>query len=314
LLTPYSMISKTLETFLRAYLARKLRDKGYSQPRIADFLGVSQPTIHAYLNSEIYSIENILSKIKEMGISDKEFTLVAEEIMNLLLEEDRVGAMRIFIIYINNLLLSLKLCNYHRKIDPRIPENCNICAEVFMIREDTEMIEALERAFQLIASVKGLVNLVPEVGMNIAYRKKETKDLKDILAFPGRIFKINNQIVKIGKPEWGASRHLGSILLKISSSRPELRAVVNLKKHECISEWIKKNKIPHKITGPHETGLEKEVIDSVARAVSLDKNIRLVIDEGGMWLEPNIYIFSEDPLSLSLIIREIASFCLEETF
>ncbi len=314
MLTPYSIISKILETYLRAYLARKLRERGYSQPKIADLLGVSQPTIHAYLNSEIYGVDNILSRIRETGISDKEFVLIAEQIMNLLIEGDRVGAMRIFIIYINGLLSSLKLCNYHRKIDPRIPENCNICAEIFIVREDIEMIEVLERAFQLISSVKGLVNLIPEVGMNIAYRKKETRDLRDILAYPSRIFKIDNQIVKIGRPEWGASRHLGTILLKISASRPELRAVANLKKHECISEWIRKNKIPHKVTGPHETGLEKEVIDDVSKAMSLNKNIRLVIDEGGMWLEPNVYIFAEDPLSLSLIIREIVSFCQEETF
>ncbi len=312
MLTPYTIITKMIETYLKAYMARRLREKGYSQPKIANFLGISQPTIHAYLNTEMYNIDNILQKIREIGISDEDFMLIAEEIMNLLLIGNVVGAMRIFMMYVNNQLSSLRICSYHRRIDPRIPENCNICAETFIIKEDVEMIEILERAFQIISSVRGLANLVPEVGMNIAFRKKDAKDLKDVLAYPSRIFRIDNQVAKVGKPEWGASRHLGSILLKISLSRPELRAVANLKKHDCISKWIRRNKIPVGVTGPHETGAEREAIEDVARVVGNSRNIRVVIDEGGLWLEPNVYVFAEDPLSLALVIKNIVVFCQEE--
>lgn len=307
--SPYSLIVKEIEPLFKAYIARRLRDKGFSQIRIADMLGVSQPTIHAYLSSEEYSYENISKRINEIGLDRREFELVAEEMMELLLSNKRLEALRSFLIYINSQLSSLRLCDYHRRLDPRIPSECRICAELFAVREDIEMSEALERAFQIISSIRNISILIPEVGMNIAYRRVSAKDLRDVLAFPSRIFKINDQIMKIGGPEWGSSRHLGSIILRISRERPELRAVASLRKHECIMKWLSEKKIPYRVTGPHETGSEERVIESVSRAVASDKSIRVVIDEGGIGLEPIVYVFAENPIEISLVLKEILGLC-----
>ncbi|MEZ0290070.1 MAG: thiamine-phosphate synthase family protein [Sulfolobales archaeon] len=305
---PHSIIEKILETPVKALLARRLFALGYSQPKIGRILGISQPTVAMYLREHEYSEEEVLRKIQEAGVDVGEIERLVEEILTLLLEGDVVSAMKRLGMYGNSLLASLRLCSYHRRIDPRIPENCTICSEIFRPSEESEMLFELEKTVEMLSKLRHVARLVPEVGMNIAYAKRDSKDLNDILAYPGRIVRLNNVIVAVGKPTWGSSRHLGSILLQVHKMRSNIRAIANIKDHYCIDRWIEKNSIPHKILESRESITELDIIERVSKAF-IESNSIVVKDLGGRGFEPAVYIVGENPFRIYFVIKEILELC-----
>jgi hydrogenase maturation factor/predicted fused transcriptional regulator/phosphomethylpyrimidine kinase len=76
--------------------------------------------------------------------------------------------------------------------------------------------------------------LIPEIGANIAYAAPTCKTLQEIAGIPGRIIRVKEQSVAMGKVEMGASTYMGSSLLTVRRYFPKSRCIMNLRNNETI--------------------------------------------------------------------------------
>ncbi|NAZ13270.1 MAG: hypothetical protein GU359_09900, partial [Desulfurococcales archaeon] len=113
MILPHTLIARNVEVIIKTLIAQRLYREGFSQLDIARILGVSQPTINMYLKDPSYSQENMMKRLKEIGLDPKEFNDFLEEIMFLIKRGLTEDVLRRLVVYSNSLLSSLKLCDYH---------------------------------------------------------------------------------------------------------------------------------------------------------------------------------------------------------
>lgn len=309
---PFDVVEEYISTPVKAVLAKRLWAEGYTQTQIARILGVTQPTVNIYIRSPVYSEEKILAKISRSGIDRAEFHSLAERVLVLIKDGRKTDAMGVLTEHVLRWLSGLKLCDAHRRLDPSIPANCKICSELIQISPGMDVLKALESAYEHLSREKCVYSLVPEVLMNIAYAKEDAASLGDIAAFPGRITRVGKGIASVSKPSWGASRHLGRIVLSVSKRRRDLRAIANIKAMKCISRAFEELGLRYTVIQPREGYVDEDrVIEDVSRAF-IDHNVDAVIDLGGIGIEPITYIGGRDPVEVSKRISMIAKICSQE--
>lgn len=308
---PFDVIDEYISTPIKALIARRLWREGYTQIQIARILGVSQPTVNIYIRSPTYKEEKILERLLIAGIDRVQAEALIDRVLSLLKEDRKMDAMAILTEYIVKSLSELRLCDAHRRLDPSIPLDCRICSNLIQVPIDMSILRALESAYEYLSKNRCIYILVPEVMMNIAYSKEAPSSINDIAAFPGRITKIGKGIASLSKPSWGASRHLGRILLKIASKRRDARAIANIKTLDCVKKALDEMGISYKTLGPRSTYEgEEEIISEIGGAL-IEEGVVAVVDLGGMGLEPVTYIVGRDPLEISVRISRIARICAE---
>ncbi|MEM0174055.1 MAG: thiamine-phosphate synthase family protein, partial [Sulfolobaceae archaeon] len=215
--SPLDMITEILIPTLRAIEAKRLRQLGMSQNKIAMLLGVTQPAIKQYLDE---SEENLYSKLIDLGLSKEEIEEFLQNITELLLKGDQKAVMSYLTIFGLSSLSYLKFCRYHKKIDSNIPNDCEICRDLYRESEEELMNIAV-----LMLENRIVTPLIPEVLSNIAFAKRNARSEKDIIAIPGRITKVFEIPKASSKPAWGGSKHLALVLLNVMKISPEVRAV-----------------------------------------------------------------------------------------
>jgi predicted fused transcriptional regulator/phosphomethylpyrimidine kinase/predicted transcriptional regulator len=309
---PFEAVDEYISTPIKAIIARRLWREGHTQIHISRLLGVSQPTVNIYIKSPVYDEEKLLERISSAGLGKREFLSLIERVLTLTREGKKVDVLAILTEYILRSLSELRLCDAHRKLDPGIPPECRICAELIQISQGFGVIKALENAYEHLSREKCTYILVPEVLMNIAYAKEGAKSLEDVAAFPGRITRVGRGIAAVSKPAWGASRHLGRILLNILQIRRDVKAIANIRVLKCVEEAFKKLGIGYSILGLREGYVgEEEIISEVSRSLSKG-GVEAAIDLGGLGIEPVAYIAGRDPIDVARRITDIARICSEE--
>jgi len=309
---PFEVVEEYISTPAKAIVARRLWEEGYTQVQISRILGVSQPTVNIYIKSPMYSEERILDRVSSAGIDRGEFLSLVERILPLAREGKKVDTMATLMEYSMKLLSELRLCEAHRRLDPGIPPDCRICSEVIQVSKGFNVIRALENAFEILSRERCAYILVPEVMMNIAYARDDARGLEDIAAFPGRITRVGRSIASVSRPAWGASRHLGRIILSVIQRRRDLRALANIKAIKCVESALKRMGVGYRVLGPRiDYAGEDEVIAQVSEALSED-GVGAVVDLGGLGLEPVTYIAGRDPVEVAERISQIARICAEE--
>ena len=99
-----------------------------------------------------------------------------------------------------------------------------------------ELRESIKRA----EKIRGLVDLVPEVGMNIIYAKKDAKSPSDIAGLSGRIIKAMGEPMSCGEVTYGASRYLASVVLEAMKHNLDKKAAVNIRGGDDIKPKLEK--------------------------------------------------------------------------
>ncbi len=79
-----------------------------------------------------------------------------------------------------------------------------------------------------------IYKLIPEIGANIAYAAPDSKTLDELAGIPGRMIRVKEQSVSMGKVEMGASTYMGNSLLTVRRYFPEARCIMNLRSNETI--------------------------------------------------------------------------------
>ncbi len=294
---PHEFVSKYLIPHLRSLIANSLSQKGLSQLKIAKLLNVSQPMVSKYLSE---GPDPALGKLLSVGISREEAESVASLLAEILIKGQISDYMRVFTSYVNSVLARGILCEKHRSLIPALPKNCSLCSSLFSSPTDP-LIEEVKHAYEIIAALPGIYELVPEVGMNIVAATPDAKSLADIAGFTGRIVRVGKTIMAVGQVARGGSRHTAQVLLTLMKHWSEVRACAVIKHDPACVEKLRSLGYNVVEVGPHKS--PQHVIKDIDEAV---KNLRTppnaIVDKGAHGLEPVIYVIGKSAMELAEII------------
>jgi predicted fused transcriptional regulator/phosphomethylpyrimidine kinase/predicted transcriptional regulator len=291
--TPLTLITEEFIPIIRMLLAKKLRERGMSQSKIASILGVTQPAVKQYLDE---SEEKGVDRLKEMGLSEEEINSLLEDLADI---TDIKSSMYYITDFSLRLLSEFKFCKYHREKDKSIPIDCDICKFLYHSGEE----ERLELALSMLQNPL-VTPLIPEVLSNIAFAKQNAKGEKDVIAVAGRITKVMGIPSPASKPMWGASKHLSKILLNVMKRNNEVRSVMNIKFDERVKRAIQDLNFKVAYAGPHDYASDEDIVNDVIAVYNPD--LDCVVHLGGKSVEPNTYVFGKDPVEVVKKVLDIA--------
>ena len=300
---PHELVTKYIAPVIKALIVHKLASRGFSQERIARLLGVSQPMVSKYLRR---SRESLFSELEKYGLSIVEVRSIIDLLSALLERGSILEYYSAFTSYVNSVLARGDLCKFHREIEPRLPLSCDICRQAFAPSKDIVVAEVEEAVKAFVQHPKAYM-VIPNVGSNIVAARHGASSVSDVVGLTGGIIKAGKQVVTIGSPVYGGSRHTAQILLMVHRKWPRKRAAMVIAYNDKCIDFFKKRGLSVLFSGPHSSPDEllrniEEIINS--HNVSVD----IIADKGGYGLEPVIYVFGE---SAHQVVGRVIE-CLEE--
>src|SRR5271169_6584503 len=211
---------------MRALVARRLKEDGLSQGKVASLLGLTQASVSSYLSTAPAKQTAALSSL---GVTEEEAETYAALLAEDLKNNPTYAVATLYSIW-SRLIGGGDACALHRSEYPFLA-TCEVCMKVFgPERGHAEgSVEHVESALRSIEGSSLFVRVMPEVSVNVAYSPEGAKSVEDVVAIPGRIVRVRGQARSFMRPEYGASTHLAAILLEVERRHPKLRAAMNLR-------------------------------------------------------------------------------------
>jgi hydroxymethylpyrimidine/phosphomethylpyrimidine kinase len=167
-----------------------------------------------------------------------------------------------------------------------------------------EVLQSLKAAAARLEELN-LVELIPEVQMNVGYGLREAKGTEDVAAFPGRIGIAGGKVCIKGQPEFGASLHVARLVVTYMKYYPYMRACVNLRFRERFVRTAKEKGLsvvffdrqgePDRLK--FEEGRSLDYLpEEVLRAQKSPPDI--IYDAGDVGKEPIMRLFARNPEEL----------------
>src|ERR1700730_10309886 len=172
---------------MRALVARRLKEDGLSQGKIASLLGLTQASVSFYLSNSIGKRTSALASLGvTMEEADTYAALLAEDLKN-----NPVYAVATLYSIWNKLIGGGNACAYHRSELPFLA-TCEVCLKTFgseKARGEGD-VQHVEGAVRLIEGSSTFVQVMPEISVNIAFAANGAASVEDVVAIPGRIAKV----------------------------------------------------------------------------------------------------------------------------
>lgn len=150
------------------------------------------------------------------------------------------------------------------------------------------------------------INLIPEVGINIANALPHAHTTSDVCALQGRVVRAGDHPLRCGTLAFGASKHVASVVLVAMATDQTMRAAMNLRFSDAIVARAKQKKMT---TGTfdrtEEPASAKSTMDWGTRHAihNLGAVPDLIYDHGGHGKEPMIRLLAHDPAELARKLR-----------
>ncbi|BEP18225.1 thiamine-phosphate synthase family protein [Pyrofollis japonicus] len=299
---PHELVSKYIIPNIRALIAHRLVENGLSQERVARLLGISQPMVSKYLRRKR---EEIVKEFEKIGLNIEELNSVVELLVSLLLKGSVIEYYQAFTSYVNLLLSRGDLCELHKRLEKRLPQNCELCRNAFRALKDTNIAEVEEAVNELVRHPLFFL-LVPNVGTNIVLARDDARTIYDVVGLSGGIVRVNRKVVPIGEPTYGGSKHTALILLAVREKWRFIRAAIVIAFSDKCINYFKTNDMFVLEVGPHSdpNKLLNDIKDAVMKSV---RPVDVIADHGGYGLEPVIYVFGS---SVRDVVKKVLE-CLD---
>lgn len=162
--------------------------------------------------------------------------------------------------------------------------------------ERYRVLAELKRAIQRIEGEDRFYELVPEVGVNIAYALPNASSIENVAGLSGRIVKTGKDAISVGHVEFGASKHVASIVLAAMKHDPRYRCAMNIRYSD---ELLKRCKENFSIAG-FDRGLEPRDVSTMewgtAKAIERFGGMPdAIYDAGGIGKEAMIRFLGKNP-------------------
>jgi hydroxymethylpyrimidine/phosphomethylpyrimidine kinase len=205
-------------------------------------------------------------------------------------------------------------------IQDNIRHGYDIGGGIDVVDTHSHLFNAAEK-FRILTEVKHAANrleeilhpaFVPEVGVNIAYSLPYPCDMDDVCALQGRIIKSGDRILVAGHPEFGASTHIGRVVLTVSSQDHRFRSGMNISYSKKTVEAC--HTLTFKVSSFDRSEEPKGVRTmgwGTMKAIEEFGSVPdIIFDTGGHGKEPMIRILGNNPKEVvnkaKAIIEEVA--------
>jgi hydroxymethylpyrimidine/phosphomethylpyrimidine kinase len=178
--------------------------------------------------------------------------------------------------------------------------------------ERYRVIQELKKAVEFLKGEK-IGYLIPEVSSNLGYALPYAEGVEDVAAFPGRIVRLKDSIATSSDPEFGASKHIASIILTAIGFDPEYRSAMNIRYEKGNVALLKEKGF---LIGHFDRRLEPKGVKEkegsslewgVGEVLRKMKRVPDVIyDEGDFGKEPMVRVLGRDPYQVVQKILKIA--------
>jgi hydroxymethylpyrimidine/phosphomethylpyrimidine kinase len=189
----------------------------------------------------------------------------------------------------------------------------NPSAYIVREMERYRVVQELKRAVKVLEEER-VGHLIPEVSSNLGYALPFAEGFEDVAAFPGRIVRFRDSATTYSDPEFGASRHVASIILTVMEFDPEYCSAMNIRySRETVAQLRRKGFLvgqfdrrlePKKVKKQEGSSLEwgvGEVLRKMKRVPDF------IYDEGGVGKEPMIRALGRNPMEVIQKILKVAS-------
>ena len=156
-------------------------------------------------------------------------------------------------------------------------------------------------------------HLIPEVQSNLGYALPHASRFDEVIAFPGRIVKLNKSIATVASPMPGASRHIAQIILTVMRYHSDLRSAMNIKYSPEIIKKCRKLGLrlssfnradePSSIKKREGASLSWGIDDLLKNKKSVPD---IIFDLGDNGKEPMVRVIGKNPLEVAHKVLQIA--------
>ena len=165
-----------------------------------------------------------------------------------------------------------------------------------------ELCDTLRAAIDRMVELDGLVELIPEVGLNMVYARPDTGSFKEIAGLSGRVIKAMGKPMSCGEIAYGASRYLASVVLEAMKLDDSIRAAVNIRGGDDVrtmleSVGLRVLVLPSKVEGE---GCPVAIYLKTAETL-----IDAYIHPGDFGVEPTTTILGRDPRYLVDVLEKM---------
>ncbi len=300
---PCEYVASSMLPNLRIRVAHILKEQGLTQMEIAEIFSVKQPVIQSYLKRKVTCLDDPL----EMHLS-----LYAKEIASMIMKKTSMPTiMRTICTNCKRLRIAGPICVEHKKMIPELSsfQNCDICSgfgNLPSLSERTIILTEIRELIIKLSTLPQFTEWVPEIGSQVGHCVKNAQSLDDVASIPGRIIKVKNTIATVREPEFGTSKTISPLLIKMQQLNPSITWVVSIKNKPTLSEVLKRKKKRFIITEKFDTNIA-QTLPQLEKERKLN-NLQWLLDKGAEGYEAIAYLFASTEEE---VIKEIKAVILE---
>ena len=284
-------VVKSYLTAFRYYFIKNLKEGGKTQQEIANILGLTQAAISNYLKKDEIQgpldssiLNDIASKSIEILETNEGNNLAVMDMVCRFCKQERQE--------------SHSFCDIHKNEEKELKENnCLICSKYLneeeinknpFISPSQEILQELQDSIELLQDIPRFPSIIPQVQSNLVlgFENPKKNTIKDDAAFPGRIINMEGNVLAIGKPGFGASKHIAEKMILIRKRFREIRSACCIAYNDIVERMMVQKKF-YIIQLKDENNIESFIqeIDKFSQ-----DTLDAVIFEGSIGLEPVTYI------------------------
>ena len=295
---PCEIVQRDFLRAVRTFVARSLKDEGFSQTEIASKMDLTQAAVSKYLSQPLTKtklagdISRVTKTLTEMlKTGDSSADQLVKEICSACMRS-RIGS---------------TLCEVHQDKVPSLKAaNCQVCSQLLGGRDDdlvdrATVIGDILEALRIIEQSETFEAIVPQVRANFVACNSQAETVKDVAGVPGRITIIDGHARALISPQFGASKHTAELLLHAKKTWPRTRACLCVSGSQDVVKTAAKNGFKV-ISMKEPESTASKIIDSLRATdqVPGSRTSFLALHvPGGYGVEPILYLFGPSARELS---------------
>ncbi|PHQ38556.1 transcriptional regulator [Halorubrum persicum] len=285
---PSEIVVEDVLPTLRVELAAELQRYGLTQQEIADELGVTQAAVSTYVSGDTATDPRIAKHPRTRATVEQ----VAEGLATD--ELDGYEALADVLDLVRALEDRGPICEIH---ETRMPEiaglGCDLCVRGADPAVDAERdaLADVRAAARTLSTTPGMAAFVPNVGSNVGAALPDAETPTEVAAIPGRIYAVDGRVEVPANPEFGASRHVATVLLAAAAVHSNFRGAVNLATDSAFLAAAQKRGVEMMEFDADYEDRKRRFQDRFADRESVP---RVLYHEGAFGIEPITYVLGTD--------------------
>ena len=173
--------------------------------------------------------------------------------------------------------------------------------------------DELKRALDIL-SEGSIGHLIPEVQSNLGYALPQATCSDDVVAFPGRIVKLNKSIATVAAPLAGASRHIAQIILTVMNHCCDFRSAMNIKYSSAIIKKCRRLQFTCAHFDRRDEPQQIKTREGASLSWGIEHLLRkkrvipdIIYDRGDTGKEPMVRVIGKNPSDVADKVVQIAN-------